>query len=223
MIFSDIHPTLPSRLLTGWICPGLVARHVCDMAAPLPDEDPAAWKLFTELDLHEENEMLELSVFLSTLQESFEGSSPGSKRHLATVEFLDSEADHDDDDVLATATAAASISRSSMSSGGRPTLGSMSEVKPRHSSIIGTDQIADGIKVHRGASFTAGEQLNDFALPKGNVTMQTAERVVEVYRRGGRLSLKASDVCCFLHACRVGMGGLVASAHVAAEPRHALM
>ena len=64
-----------------------------------PGDDAAEWKLFTELDLHEESEMLELSAFLQTLLDTFDEDDcggKGSKRRFDSLHLL--EVDHDDDD-----------------------------------------------------------------------------------------------------------------------------
>ena len=58
--------------------------------APPPTPAESEWKLFTELDMHEESEMLELSAFLTTLQEAF-ASASASKR--SSLKILEEEED----------------------------------------------------------------------------------------------------------------------------------
>ncbi len=138
--------------------------------APPPTPPESQWKLFTELDMHEESEMLELSAFLTTLQEAFasDGERGGSKR--ASMKILEEE----DDDAAA-----------------RP-----SEVySPLSAEALANASAAredDGFEIHRGSSFICAEALKGFAIPKGPVTARTMESVIEVLRRGGDLAPKSA-------------------------------
>ena len=61
--------------------------------------------------------------------------------------------------------------------------------------LEGTDDLDDDESVVQlssisinGARQISGD-IQDFALPKGNLTPELAEQIVEVYRQGGRVSL----------------------------------
>lgn len=134
-------------------------------------------QIFTDLDTQDEAEMLELAVFLQTLMGEL--SMPCSLcahfffslrevKVFGSSFFLSCPTEHVPGVQLDT-------SRSS-----------------RHLEVVEDVDDDEGVVQLSSISINGGRQISgdiqDFALPKGNLTPELAEQIVEVYRQGGRVS-----------------------------------
>ena len=124
------------------------------------DEDQ--WEIFTSLDLKSEAEQIKLASFLQTLIAEF-GQDGGGTRAIRHHLNKDGDEDEDDDDDCG----------ASGDGGG---------TAPRRA-----------VQLSRGASFfepgIEQRALPDYGpLPKGPLSPKTACDIIEVYRRGGKVS-----------------------------------
>lgn len=123
------------------------------------------WQIFTELDLQGESEQIKLAGFLESMIREFSSTSGPSNRK-SSMQALESTDDDFDDERVAEDFDNASLSTAA----------------PRH------------LALNRGSSFLgleSGELMNYGPLPKGPISPETAINIIEVYRRGGKLSLKS--------------------------------
>uniref|UniRef100_A0A7R9YEZ5 Serine/threonine-protein phosphatase n=1 Tax=Pinguiococcus pyrenoidosus TaxID=172671 RepID=A0A7R9YEZ5_9STRA len=126
------------------------------------------WRIFNDLDMKDEAEMLELAHFLQILLDHAPTSAPVSPPQSADVQknILGAESD---DDV---------------------------EVDPEEMrSTASTGQQALDLSAIKIAGLTGDTQSEEYetveyTLPRGPISFDTACRVLEVYRKGGRLSAK---------------------------------
>lgn len=121
------------------------------------------WQIFTELDLQSETEQIRLAGFLDSLIRTFQDDEDAKKSD--SVQALMAEDEADDE-------------RKAAESVPAPVRGAA----------------AAHLKVSRGASLSGikQEDLLDYGpLPKGPMSQETATSIIEVYRRGGKLSIKA--------------------------------
>jgi hypothetical protein len=121
------------------------------------------WQIFTELDLQSETEQIRLAGFLDSLIRTFQDDVDEKKSD--SVQALEAD-DEADDERKAAESVPAPVSGAS----------------------------APRLTVNRGASLVGikQEDLVDYGpLPKGPLSQATATAIIEVYRRGGKLSIKA--------------------------------
>ena len=121
------------------------------------------WQIFTELDLHSETEQIRLAGFLDSLLRTFQLDDDEKKSD--SLQAL--EADDEIDDERKSSEDDQENARSTSPPPMRVSRGA---------SLVGINQ----------------EELSDYGpLPKGPLSPETATSIIEVYRRGGKLSTKA--------------------------------
>lgn len=120
------------------------------------------WQIFTELDLHSETEQIRLAGFLDSLLRTFQIDVDEKKSD--SLQALEAEDEIDEE------RKSFEVDRESVVKSSPP------------------------MRVSRGASLVGinEEELSDYGpLPKGAISPETATAIIEVYRRGGKLSTKA--------------------------------
>ena len=121
------------------------------------------WQIFTELDLHGESEQIKLAGFLDSMIRSFSEAGGGPSPSLQAL-----EADIDED--------------------------GFDQERGAEDFDAPASHGSRSVKLNRGASALglSDKSIEDYGpLPKGPITHETAKAIIEVYRRGGKLSLKS--------------------------------